>query len=125
MEIFGNTQNFTGGFHFRSKTDFRTTQFLKGEYRLFDGNVVGFFLKSRFKTQFFNGFSDNNFGGNVHNRNTCHFADVRNRTAGTRIYLNNIHFIIMHDKLDVQKAFHMKGSGQPSGVIFQFFDNFL
>ena len=49
-----------------------------------------------------------------HDGDTGHLADIGNRTAGTGIYLDDVHILAAHDKLDIDQSDDMKGPGQPS-----------
>ncbi len=40
VEALGNTQTLTGGLHLRSQADLSATDFLEGEYRHLDGEIL-------------------------------------------------------------------------------------
>ena len=54
------------------------------------------------------------------NRNSGYLADVRHGSGGTRVYLDDVNFVICHDELNVDHALDMQRPGQLLGVIHQF-----
>ena len=95
VEVLGNTKTLTGRFHFRSKTDLCSTQFLKGEYRHLDCNIICLRLQvpARIPSSC-DCLTKDHFGCQIYDRNTCYLADIRYGTGRTRVYFNDIYFII-------------------------------
>ena len=112
-----DTQTLTGGFHLRSKADICAADLLKGEYRHLDGDVICFLLKSRCVAKLLDLLAQDHFRCQRNDGDTGYLADVGNRTAGTRIYLDDVNILAADDKLDVDQSDDMKGSRQLRGVI--------
>ena len=112
-----NTQALTGGFHFRSQTDLCSPDFLKGEYRHLNGKIICFRLQSRLIAKLLDRLSDDHLCRQIHNRNSCHLADIRHGTGGTGIYLDHIYILTDGNELNVDQPLDMKGLCQPFGVI--------
>ena len=61
--------------------------------------------------------SKNDFGCQRHDRNTGYLADVRYRTAGTGVYLDDIDILANCDELNVNQSDNMQGTCQTFGVL--------
>ena len=104
-----NTQTLSCGLHLRSKADICTADLLKGEYRHLDCYIICLRLKSRCITKFFDLLSDDHLRSKRYNRDSCYLTDIRNSTAGTRIYLNYIYILFAaYNKLDIDHSDYMQ-----------------
>ena len=61
--------------------------------------------------------TDDDLGGQIHDGDPRHFADIGHRTGRTGIYLDDIDFLIHDNKLDIDHSHHVQRLGQPSGVL--------
>ena len=104
VEGFCNTQTLTGGFHLRSQADVRAADLLEGEYRHLHRVVICLRLKARLIAQILNLITQNHLGSQRYNRNTGYLTDIGNRTAGTGIYLNDVHLVAHRDKLNIDQT---------------------
>ena len=77
IECLCDTQTLTGRFHLRSKADLCPTQFLKGEYRHLDCDIVCNRCKSRLIAQTADRVTDDHLGCQIYDRNTGNLTDVR------------------------------------------------
>ena len=104
-----NTQTLSCGLHLRSKADICTADLLKGEYRHLDCYIICLRLKSRGISKFFDLLSDDHLRSKRYNRDSCYLTDIRNSTAGTRIYLNYIYILFAaYNKLDIDHSDYMQ-----------------
>ena len=53
----------------------------------------------------------------MNDRDVRNLADIRHRSGGTGIRLNDIHLLILDDELNIQKAPHSECQRQLSGVV--------
>ena len=61
--------------------------------------------------------SNDNLCCKRNDRNACHLADIRNRTAGTGIYFNDVYFLTAHNELNVDQSDDMQGLRQLSCIV--------
>ena len=107
IECLRDSETFTGWFHLRSEADLCAAQFLKGEYRHLDCDIICGWCKSRCVTHSLDGISNDNLGCQVYDWNTGNFTDIWYRSWRTWIYFDNIYLLVHYDKLDINQSYYM------------------
>ena len=69
--------------------------------------------------------SADDLGCQRNNGDTCYLTDIRHRTGGTWIYLDDIYILAVYNKLDIDHSLYMKGSCQLGCVVHNGFHIFL
>ena len=61
-------------------------------------------MQTRLITKALQRFTKHDLGCNIYHRNASHLTDIRYRTRGTRIYFDDIHFIVIDYILNVNQT---------------------
>ena len=56
-------------------------------------------------------------GGQGHDGDSRHLADVGNRSGGTGVHLDDINILSVHNELDIDHSLYVQGSGQLFRVV--------
>ena len=117
LKASGDAEHLAGGFHFRPKVDVCAVQLFKREHRHLDGDERLVRLQAILVAHLRQCFAEEGAHRKVNDRDVRNLADIRHRSGGTGIRLDDIHLLILDDELDIQKALDSQCKRKLSGVV--------
>ena len=120
-----NSKNFTSWLHFWSQVSINIHKFFKTEDRNFYCKIWRNLIKTSSVSHILYTLPKHGTNSKVYHRNVCYFWNVRNCTAWTRVYFNNVQIVVVNKILNVYKTFCSKCQSKFPGLIDNLFADYV